>query len=143
MSGPGPVTGSYQSCTSPATYNSLADGSYTFSVRAIDGANNVDPTPATRAFTVVPPSNPNPGFPPPAPAISSPASYSWSKTRLVTFTGTAQGGSTVELFDGGASLGTTVTSAGGAWSRSVTLGEGGRLIARRMPTARHPRPRRM
>lgn len=42
----------YAACSSPHTAIHLTDGSYTFSVRAIDRAGNVDPTPATRAFTV-------------------------------------------------------------------------------------------
>ena len=42
----------YSSCTSGQTYNSLSDGSHTFSVRAIDGAGNTDPTPASQRWTV-------------------------------------------------------------------------------------------
>ena len=42
----------YSSCTSPQQYTGLADGSHTFSVRAIDAAGNVDDTPATRNFSV-------------------------------------------------------------------------------------------
>lgn len=34
-------SGSYSSCTSPLTYNSLSNGSHTFYVRSIDSANNV------------------------------------------------------------------------------------------------------
>ena len=52
LDGPGATTGTYGSCTSPKAYSSLANGSYTFSVRATDTAGNVDPSPATRAFTV-------------------------------------------------------------------------------------------
>lgn len=52
LDGPGTTTGTYGSCTSPKGYSSLANGSYTFSVRAKDAANNTDATPATRAFTV-------------------------------------------------------------------------------------------
>ena len=44
--------GTYAACTSPQAYTALADGTYTFSVRATDAAGNVDPTPATRSFTV-------------------------------------------------------------------------------------------
>ena len=46
------ATGSFQSCTSPRTLGTLADGTYTFWVRATDAAGNIDPTPATRTFTV-------------------------------------------------------------------------------------------
>ncbi len=52
LDGPGAVTGSFGSCTSPKSYSNLADGVYTFSVRATDAANNTDATPATRSFTV-------------------------------------------------------------------------------------------
>src|SRR3954447_3259684 len=41
----------WKTCASPFTAQ-LADGSYTFSVRAIDAAGNVEPNPPTRAFTV-------------------------------------------------------------------------------------------
>jgi predicted extracellular nuclease len=43
---------SFGSCTSPQNYGSLADGSHTFEVRAIDGAGNVDPTPASFTWTI-------------------------------------------------------------------------------------------
>jgi uncharacterized protein len=44
--------GSFGSCTSPQNYSSLADGSHTFEVRAIDGAGNIDPTPASFTWTI-------------------------------------------------------------------------------------------
>jgi hypothetical protein len=44
----------FAACSSPRTYSGLAAGTHTFRVRAIDGAGNPDPTPATRTFTVVP-----------------------------------------------------------------------------------------
>ena len=44
--------GGFALCTTPKGYTDLADGEHTFSVRAIDPANNTDPSPATRSFTV-------------------------------------------------------------------------------------------
>lgn len=42
----------WAACTSPVTQSGLADGSHTFEARAVDGAGNVDPTPATHAWTI-------------------------------------------------------------------------------------------
>ena len=39
-------------CTSGVTYANLAEGPHTFTVTATDAANNTDPTPATRTWTV-------------------------------------------------------------------------------------------
>jgi hypothetical protein len=39
-------------CVSPATYNNLTMGEHTFQVRVRDAVNNVDPSPATRTWTV-------------------------------------------------------------------------------------------
>jgi hypothetical protein len=39
-------------CTSPRGYASLALGAHTFEVRATDESKNVDPTPASRSFTI-------------------------------------------------------------------------------------------
>lgn len=44
---------SFAACTSPREYSGLAPGGHTFRVRAIDGSNAVDPTPAEAMFTVV------------------------------------------------------------------------------------------
>ncbi|HET9667043.1 MAG TPA: Ig-like domain-containing protein, partial [Desertimonas sp.] len=53
LDGPGPTTGSFADCTpSPKAYTDLADGAYTFSVRATDAAGNVDASPDTRSFSV-------------------------------------------------------------------------------------------
>ena len=45
-------SGSYKPCTSPETTSHLADGTHTFYVRAKDSEGNIDPTPASRTFTV-------------------------------------------------------------------------------------------
>ena len=42
----------FQSCSSPKSYSSLADGDHTFDVRATDAVGNTDQTPASRSFTV-------------------------------------------------------------------------------------------
>src|SRR5439155_224916 len=52
LDGPGATTGSYGACTSPKSYGPLADGAYTFSVRAKDSSGNLDPSPPTRSFVV-------------------------------------------------------------------------------------------
>src|SRR4029077_13038056 len=45
--------GSFTACSAAGkTYNGLADGSHTFSVRATDAATNTDATPATFTWTV-------------------------------------------------------------------------------------------
>ena len=44
--------GAWVSCTSPFTTATLSDAQHTFEVRAIDSSGNVDPTPASRTFTV-------------------------------------------------------------------------------------------
>ncbi len=57
--------GAWSSCTSPHTTASLTNGAHTFEVRAIDGAGNVDASPASRAFTVE--TTPPPPSPPSTP----------------------------------------------------------------------------
>jgi hypothetical protein len=59
--------GDWAPCQSPKDYVSLADGDHTFAVRARDAVGNTDPTPASRAWTVVVPSPPpvDPPDPPP------------------------------------------------------------------------------
>jgi predicted outer membrane repeat protein len=43
----------FAACSSPQGYGELADGAHTFQVRALDSAGNVDPTPASYAWTIV------------------------------------------------------------------------------------------
>jgi len=44
--------GAWGACTSPTVYSGLADGSHGFDVRARDAAGNIDPTPASRTWTI-------------------------------------------------------------------------------------------
>lgn len=44
--------GGFSACTSPKTYMGLSQGSHTFDVRAIDGAGNIDPTPASYSWVL-------------------------------------------------------------------------------------------
>ena len=66
--------GGFAACTSPTSYSALSDGEHTFKVRAIDGAGNVDASPASFSWSVdaTPatgnPRPPQPPQPPPAPA---------------------------------------------------------------------------
>jgi hypothetical protein len=44
--------GPFSPCSSPKTTSTLGNGSHTFSVSAVDGAGNTDPSPAVRSFNV-------------------------------------------------------------------------------------------
>jgi hypothetical protein len=44
--------GDFAQCTSPASMTGLGQGAHTFAVRATDGSGRVDPSPATRTWTV-------------------------------------------------------------------------------------------
>jgi uncharacterized repeat protein (TIGR01451 family) len=53
--------GAFVPCTDPSTFSNLGTGSHTLAVRAKDTAGNVDPTPATRSWTVTGGTNPDGG----------------------------------------------------------------------------------
>jgi hypothetical protein len=96
-------------CASPKEYAGLLDGEHTFEVRAINGLGTADPTPAKHTWTVD-------TVVPEAPTITSPEDNSHNNTGSVTLSGTAEPGSTIEIFEGTASKGTTRADASGAWS---------------------------
>jgi glucose/arabinose dehydrogenase len=58
------LDGAASACTSPKNYTNLSNGVHTFDVTAKDGAGNVDPTPASRTFTVDVPPPPQDTTPP-------------------------------------------------------------------------------
>ena len=75
-------TGGFASCTSPASYNSLTDGSHTFQVRASDAGGNTDQTPASFTW-VVDTTAPDTVIDtaPPALTIATSASFSFHSTE--------------------------------------------------------------
>ncbi|GIW01864.1 choice-of-anchor D domain-containing protein [Roseiflexus sp.] len=91
-------TGSFASCTSPHTITGLTHGSQTFEVRAIDSVGNIDPTPASRTWTV--------DTQPPETTITTGPADSSTTGPSVTFNFTSsESGSTFECsVDGGAFL---------------------------------------
>ncbi len=76
----------WSACTSPEAYSGLAVGDHTFAVRASDEAGNVDPTPATRTWTVEAEEPPPP--PPPPPGDTTPPNTSITSTPPGTTTQT-------------------------------------------------------
>jgi hypothetical protein len=61
--------GEWSGCSSPKTYEELADGPHSFEVRALNKAGHPDPTPSARSFTVeLEPEPEPPVIVPPVPA---------------------------------------------------------------------------
>jgi len=101
-------------CTSPKTYNGLSEGPHSVQVRATDSAGNTDPSPATSSWTVDLTA-------PAAPVIGSPADGTTNTTGTIAFSGTAEPGSFVELYDGATRLlGAATTNSSGNWSKTLT-----------------------
>lgn len=102
--------GAYQPCDSPMRFVDLAAGAHTLEVRAVDGSGNVDPTPASHAWTIVTPPSIVPDVPPspdssaPAVSLSRPgAPFTIARPRLSGRAGVAAGDSgsvTVRLWQG-------------------------------------------
>ncbi len=89
----------FSACTSPQSYIALADGSHTFQVRAVDGAGNLDPTPASFTWMVD-------ATGPDTTITATPSNPTNSTTASFSFTGNDGGGTGVASFqcqlDGGA-----------------------------------------
>ena len=88
------------------------EGTTTISYFAIDNVGNRS---QTKTFTVKIDRGP-----PLAPAITNPANNSYDTDGDFTVSGTAEANSTVELFEGTTSLGTTTADASGQWSKWLT-----------------------
>ena len=71
----------WATCTSPQQYSSLADGTHTFQVRAVNSAGEVDPTPAEASWTV--------DTTAPAVTLTDPANGSWTNNVTPAFSGAA------------------------------------------------------
>ncbi len=88
-------TGIFSPCISPITYTGVPDGSHAFNVRAIDGAGNVDPSPASVGWTVD-------TLPPDTSITSAPPALTNNNTVNLTFTSTETGSSFTCKLDGNA-----------------------------------------
>jgi MYXO-CTERM domain-containing protein len=109
--------GAFTACTDPVTFTGLAEGEHTLAVRARDAGGNVDPTPATRTWTVD-------LTPPPAPVVVTPANGAVLNTATPVISGTAAPGSTVTVIIDGTAVGTATADASGNWTfTSPTLTE--------------------
>lgn len=98
---------------------SLDVATYNITATARDRVGNISPASAPVTFTVDVTS-------PVAPVMAQPVNGSWLNTQTPTFSGTAEPLSTVTVFRGTTSLGTTTADSVGAWSftSTVALAEG-------------------
>ena len=126
-------------CSTPSSITGLSDGPHTLAVRAMDGAGNVDPTPATYTWTVdtVPPDTTIVAAPPVL-ANSATATFAFSSneggvtygcsldgaafapcTTPVTFAGLAGGAHTLAVRATDGSGNVDATPASYAWTVDV------------------------
>src|SRR5262249_47433561 len=100
-------TAPFAPCSGPgATHTpntALPDGEHVFEVRAIDAAANVDPTPASRPFTV------NTVIPP-APTLSSTVPASPANQNSPKVVGSAAAGSQVSIYTTSGCTGTALAT---------------------------------
>jgi hypothetical protein len=106
-------------CDDPLQLAGLGDGPHSLQARATDLTGNVDPTPATRTWTVDATS-------PVPPILGAPANGSIDRDGSFNVRGTAEPDSIVRLYEGAVRLGTAETDpVSGAWLVAVVdVGDG-------------------
>jgi hypothetical protein len=95
---------SWSACTAPKTYLNVAVGTHTFSVRASDGAGNIDPTPASRTWTVeavTPPPPPPDTTPPDTTITGGPAATTTSTAASFSLSASESGATLACKLDSG------------------------------------------
>lgn len=112
----------YVACTSPQT-PSVGFGPHTFAVMAMDLAGNISTSPASYAWSVLPPT-------PAAPALAAGSDSGLSATDAITnvavpaFTGSCTDGNSMQLIASAQPLGSPAICSGGTYSIGVALAEG-------------------
>jgi large repetitive protein len=106
------VDGSITPVCTPASGSTFPVGTTTVTCSATDSAGNTGTASFLVTVTFVDTT------PPPAPVISSPASGTATNDNTPTFTGLAEGSSTVKLYDGSSTtpIATTTATSTGTWS---------------------------
>jgi hypothetical protein len=103
--------GTFVACSSPFTLPALGDGTHSFSVHAIDQADNVSDD-VTRSWTVDTTA-------PDAPSIDNPAdnaAVAVAKPTVTGDAGSAEAGATLSVYINGTLNGTTTVDLDGSWS---------------------------
>lgn len=101
----------FAACASGITYDSLADGTYQFKVRAKDASNNLSQSMAASSYTVDTAA-------PAAPLITQPANDTITNNPQPTLAGDAEPGSTVKLYHGDDLFSTSTADGSGFWIHS-------------------------
>src|SRR4029453_16200341 len=91
----------------------LSEGAHTYTAKATDAAGNTSSASNARTVKVDTQA-------PSVPAITSPADNSYEHDGNFTLSGTAEGNSTVTIFEGTTSKGTTQTDTQGNWSKALS-----------------------
>lgn len=109
----GDPSANFGTCSSPQTYLNLVDGTYTFTVRAVNAGGSPDPDPATTSFTIDTQA-------PAAATISSPTDESYNNSGSLSLSGTAEPNSTVDVLDGSTWQGDVTANSSGAWTKTLS-----------------------